>query len=132
MAHRSILYLLPLVGCAAGAEPRAPEPGADEVLLGRADVSFYADQGTVAVGNVSAPAHLRVHVSGRPMTIRALRVVYSDGAEHAVKVELPFDEATFSPVIALPDPPRPLQRVDVYYRSDAPPETRATVHVFGS
>jgi len=133
MAPRSVLALLPLlVGCTASQPADAPRPEGDEVLLGQTDVSFYADQGSIAVGDPSAPGHLRVRVSGRPMTIRALRVIYADGAEHAVRVELPFDEPRYSPVISLPNPPRPLQRVDLYYRSDAPPETRATVQVFGS
>jgi hypothetical protein len=121
--------LLPgVAGCSLHA--RAPDEGS--VLLGVREVSMYDEHQSIAVAIQDQPIHqLHVEVSGRPLQIYDVRVTFDDGRQVAIGTQLDF-VPTPSHRIELPGPPATVRRVDLWYRSDAPPETYATIRLFGS
>lgn len=110
----------------------SPPPAKKVTHLGTRKVSFAADKDTVMVtardGLFKA---LQLRVSGSPMEMYNVRVVFGDGTAYSPNTRMNFAQGSWTRQIDLPGGKRIIRKVEFWYRSKGPRSGRATVQVFG-
>jgi len=124
------------VGPAAtpAATPAGPAatPGARVTPLGTRTVSFVGDKDTIMVtGQQGLFRKLRLRVSGSPLEMYNVRVVFGDGTAYSPNTRLDFAQGSWTRAIDLPGNKRVIRKIEFWYRSKGPRTGRATVQAFG-
>jgi len=102
------------------------------VLLGSRKVSFLGDRDVVQVGPARGGFDgLKLHVSGSPLEMYDVRVVFGDGTAYSPETRLHFDQGSWTRSIDLPGNSRQIRRIEFRYRSVGVRTGRATVQLFG-
>lgn len=108
-----------------------PRQGGPELLGARA-VGLHADHDVIEVGGSEGRfRRIRLHVSGAPLDMHNVRVVFGDGSSFSPPTRLRFDQGSASRDIDLPGAARVIRRVEFWYNTRGVRHGRAHVQLFG-
>jgi hypothetical protein len=119
-------------GYAAPQPAPGAQPQAGGQFLGAREVSFRADHDVIHVGAADGRfRRIRLHVSGAPLEMHNVRVVFGDGSMYSPPTRLHFAQGSWSRDIDLPGDARVIRRVEFWYDTRGVRHGRAQVQLFG-